>query len=334
MSDMRREALEAPEAVARFLERNRVLLEELGARLRLAPPPAVLTSARGSSDNAAGYFKYLTEILTGVPCASIGASVVSVYGAELKARGCVSLTISQSGQSPDIVALQEAARQAGALTVALVNDESSPAALNADICLPLYAGPERSVAATKSFIVSLVAGAAIVAHWRDDPPFLAAVADLPERLAAASMIEWPDFVTLALPADSLYVLGRGPSLPIAMETALKLKETCAIHAEAYSLAEVMHGPLELLGEGFPVFAFSPGDQSRESACLATAKLRRTGANVLVAGPGGLPHAATGDPLLDPIAMIETAYLAIERVALGRGRDPDRPRHLMKVTQTT
>ncbi len=333
MTFMRSEALEAPEAVARFLTINQAALEELGARLRLAPPPAVLTSARGSSDHAAGYFKYLTEILAGIPCASIGASVVSVYGARLQAKGCVAVTISQSGQSPDIVALQHALREAGALTVALVNDDSSPVAVNADICLALNAGAEVSVAATKSFIVSLAAGAAIVAHWTGEPGLIAAVQDLPERLSAASRIAWPDFTRLARTAESFYVLGRGPSLPIAGEMALKLKETCAIHAEAYSLAEVMHGPLELMGQDFPVFAFTPGDRSLESNRLALARLRKTGASILNAGPDGLAFAATGDPMLDPISMIQTAYLAIESLALSRGRDPDRPRHLKKVTHT-
>ena len=154
---------------------------------------------------------------------------------------------------------------AGALTVALVNVEDSPAAHAADICLPLHAGPELSVAATKSFIVSLVAGAAIVAHWLDHKDLLAAIAALPDQLAKAAKMDWPEAVDLAKDAESLYVVARGPSLPIATETALKLKETCAIHAEAYSIAEVMHGPLELLGEGFPVLAYSPEDSARQSS---------------------------------------------------------------------
>ena len=176
MSHMAREAAEAPEAVARFLERNAKALAEIGAHLKRRPPPVIITSARGSSDRAAGYFKYLAEILTGVPCSSMGASVVSVYGATLHLKDGLCVTISQSGKSPDIVALQDAARRAGALTVALVNVEDSPAAHAADICLPLHAGPELSVAATKSFIVSLVAGAAIVAHWLDHKDLLAAIA--------------------------------------------------------------------------------------------------------------------------------------------------------------
>lgn len=332
MSLMAAEAAEAPEAVARFLARNAEALAELGARLRRAPPAVVLTSARGSSDNAAGYFKYLCEIVTGVPCASVGASVVSVYGASLKVQGALCLTISQSGQSPDIVALQQAARQAGAVTVALVNVADSPAARGADICLSLEAGAEKSVAATKSFIVSCAAAAAMVAQWSGDGALNSAVARLPETLAQAVRIGWPGFGQFAGNAASLFVLGRGPAYPIAQETALKLKETCALHAEAYSVAEVMHGPLELIGTDFPVLVYAPDDAACATTQEAVARMRATGAEVRVVGDG-LPFAATGHTLTDPISMIATAYLQIERVAVALGRDPDRPRLLKKVTET-
>ncbi len=333
MSHMASEAKEAPQAVARFLEHNAKALADLGRRLRDAPPPVVLTSARGSSDNAAGYFKYLTEIQLGVPCSSIGASVVSVYGGQLKAKGAVCLTISQSGKSPDIVALQDAAKKAGALTVALVNVGDSPVARAADICLELRADAELSVAATKSFVVSCAAGAAIVAHWLNSPTLLDAVQRLPETLGKAASIDWPAFNDFAVEATSLYVLGRGPSLPIAAETALKLKETCGTHAEAASIAEVMHGPWELMQEGFPVLAYQPDDAAFSLTQDAVAKMRSAGAKVQVVGSGGLAFAATGEPLLDPISMILTAYLAIEKLARAKGRDPDRPRLLQKVTET-
>jgi glucosamine--fructose-6-phosphate aminotransferase (isomerizing) len=330
---MAREAAEAPEAVSRFLAANQAALKDIGARLRLSPPPVILTSARGSSDHAAGYFKYLAEIMFGVPCCSIGASVVSVYGAKLAVKGAVCLTISQSGKSPDIVALQDAAREAGAITVALVNVEDSPVAKSADIVLPLCAGPENSVAATKSFIAALAAGAAIVAHWQNGA-LLRALDGLGDVLNQARQIVWPEAVEMARQAESLYVLGRGPSLPIAAETALKLKETCAVHAEAYSFAEVMHGPLELLGKGFPVLAYSPDDPSRPTSIEVITRLRRIGARLLVAEQGGLLYAATGHPIFDPVSMIQTAYGFIEAAARARGRDPDQPRLLKKVTETT
>ena len=203
MSLMARELREAPEAVQRFLEANGKELASLGARLRAAPPPFVITSARGSSDHAAGFFKYFTEILMGVPVSSIGASVVSVYGAHLRTKGALALTISQSGQSPDIVALQKAAKASGALTVALVNAENSTVAMAADITLPLCAGAEQSVAATKSFIVSAVAGAAIVGHWNEDAALLGAIAGLPEVLRRAAEINWQAFADAAVAAESL-----------------------------------------------------------------------------------------------------------------------------------
>ena len=333
MSHMARESAEAPEAVARFLELNNAKLIELGKHLRKSSPQTILTSARGSSDNAAGYFKYVTEILTGIPCCSIGASVVSVYGAKLQIKNGLCLTISQSGKSPDIVALQEAAKKSGALTVALVNVEGSPVAASADICLPLYAGPEQSVAATKSLVVSLAAGAAIVAHWLNQADLLNAVSGLPDVLARAAKIQWPEAIDLAVASDSLYVLGRGPALPIAAETALKLKETCAIHAEAYSIAEVMHGPLELLGKDFPVLAYAPEDQSRATTQVAIQKMRATGARVLAVGKDGLNYVKSGHALLDPISMIQTSYGFIEATAQALGRNPDHPRLLKKVTET-
>lgn len=333
MSFMSEEAREAPAAVARFLDRNAGALTSLGERLRRNTPPMIISSARGSSDHAASYFKYLTEISLGIPVASLGPSVVSVYGASLKVRGALCVTISQSGQSPDIVALQEEARKSGALTVALVNVEDSPVARSADICLPLQAGQEQSVAATKSFIAALAACAALVAHWRADAASIAALNGLPEKLHEACDVDWPEFRQLGEKADSLYVVGRGPSLPIAAELALKLKETCALHAEAYSLAEVMHGPLELLGKGFPVLALVPEDAARPASLSAIGRMRGTGANVVSIGGGGLDYVPAGHGFLDPISMVQTAYIAIDQLARMRGRDPDKPLLLKKVTET-
>jgi glutamine---fructose-6-phosphate transaminase (isomerizing) len=333
MSLMANEAAEAPQAVARFLSENATALHHLGRRLRENPPSVILTSARGSSDHAATYFKYLVEIMLGVPCASIGASVASVWHSKLKLNNAVCITISQSGQSPDIVSLQEAARKAGALTVAIVNQSDSPVQQGSDFYLPLCAGPEKSVAATKSFITSLVAGAAIVANWSEDKDFGACLTNLPETLATAKNLRWPGLVERLVTSQSLYVLGRGPGLAVAQECALKLKETCAIHAEALSLAEVMHGPLELVKPGFPVWAFSPDDQARSNSKEALDRLRKIGADVFAVEPCGLEFTETGHPLLDPVSMVQTAYMNIEMLAQRLGRNPDRPRMLSKVTET-
>jgi glutamine---fructose-6-phosphate transaminase (isomerizing) len=334
---MSRETTEAPAVVARMLTRNTAVITTIGQRLRALNPPVILTCGRGSSDHAAAYFKYLTEIMLGVPVASVGPSIASVYEAPLKLNGAVLVTISQSGQSPDIVALQRAAKAAGALTIALVNVTDSPIAAEADCTVPLHAGEERSVAATKSFIASCAAAAAIVAAWSGDAALTAAVNRLPQTLAAALEQDWSAAEALAT-ERSLYVLGRGPALAMAEEAALKLKETASLHAEAFSPAEVMHGPLQLVERGFPVLCFAPDDAAAATTRVALDRLVSSGAKVFtssaLAMPGvHLPVAATGHGLTDPIAIIQSFYGLAERIAQLRGHDPDRPVRLRKVTET-
>ena len=178
-----------------------------------------------------------------------------------------------------------------------------------------------------------MASAAIIAHWLELPALLKSVAAMPEVLTRATRISWPQAIDVVRASNSLFVLGRGPALPIATETALKLKETCAIHAEAYSVAEVMHGPLELLRPDFPVVIYAPEDLSSKTTREAVIKIGQSGAKVLVVGRNSLPFAETGNPLLDPVSMIQTSYGFIEQTALALGRNPDQPRLLKKITET-
>ncbi len=333
------EIRETPDAVARLVAREAGTLRGLGARLRTLDPGVIVTCARGSSDNATAYFKYLTEILMGVPVASIGPSVASLYKAPLRLKGAVVVSVSQSGRSPDIVALQAAAREAGAFSITVVNQDDSPLAKTADAVIPLHAGREASVAATKSCIASAVALAALVAEWRDDPALRQAVARLPDALAATLGHGWGTALPSFGAAQSAYVLGRGPALPVAAEAALKLKETCVLHAEAFSGAEVMHGPLQLLEQGFPVIAFRQADPSRDAMGESIGRLRVLGGRVFEVSADGagwpdhLGAAVTGHPALDPLAMLLSLYAFAESLSRARGRDPDRPSHLRKVTET-
>jgi glucosamine--fructose-6-phosphate aminotransferase (isomerizing) len=335
---MSRETREAPDATARLLEREGAAIRALGAKLAQRGPAVVVTCARGSSDNAAGYFKYLLEIGAGIPVASMGPSVASIYGARLRLPGAVLVTVSQSGRSPDLVALQQAAREAGALTVALVNATDGPVAQQADTVIPLHAGPEQSVAATKSFIASLVAAAALVGAWTGDVALSTALENLPAALEKSLAADWSAALPLLAGAQSLYVLGRGPAFPIAQEAALKSKETSAIHAEPFSTAEVMHGPLRLVGERLPVLAMLPDDAARASSVAVLDRIAATGAPLFTAttqaAPGtNLPAIATGNGFADPIAMITSFYVLIEQACRARGLDPDRPTNLRKVTET-
>src|SRR5262245_14347943 len=315
-SHMATETVDAPAAVRRALDGSRDVLRQFSRDFRRRRPAYLLTCARGSSDHAAGYFKYLSEIVLGLPCCSIGPSVVSIYRAPLSLRDSMLITVSQSGRSPDILSCQAAAKGAGIPTIAITNDETSPLARDADLCLPLGAGPELSVAATKTFVGSAALLAAMIAAAAEDRVLGDAVERLPDDLEQALGCQW-DAVEDALAAtQSLYVLGRGPSLAMAREAALKLKEICRLHAEAYSAAEVMHGPMELVGTGFPVLVFAPADAAQATTAASAAALAEAGAHVLTPR-----HHPTLDPLLDPLSSIESFSVSSELLSRPLGPEP-------------
>lgn len=337
-SQMRTEILEIPDAVARLLDQGGDAIRAAAEDARQRDPAFIATVARGSSDHACTYLKYACELALGLPVASIGPSVASIYKAPLRLAGSLCLTVSQSGQSPDIVEMARAARAGGALSVAITNDAGSPLAAAAERVLPLHAGPELSVAATKTFVTSAVAGLALLAEWKADAALLAALAALPAQLDRAARCDWGALADRLVTAGSLYTLGRGPGFAMSGEAALKLKETCQIHAENYSSAEVLHGPVSIVGQGFPVLAFAVADAAEDAVVAVADALAGKGAEVFITsdratGAERLPFERTDHPLTDPIALIVAFYAMVERVALARGIDPDRPRHLRKVTET-
>lgn len=336
---MRREILEIPEAAQRLLDASGGALAEAGLALRRLDPPFLSTVARGSSDHAASLLKYAIELTAGLPVASLGPSIASIYGARLKLGGSACIAISQSGKSPDIVAMAEAARAGGAITVAITNTPGSPLALASDHAIDIMAGTEKSVAATKTFVNSALAGLLLLTHATGDDELLGALHRLPEHLEKAIGCDWMALAGVLADDRSLFVLGRGPSFAIANEAALKFKETCAMHAEAYSAAEVMHGPLALVGPGFPVLALAARDASEPSMAESADFLAGKQASVfitsrLAAKAQVLPHAPTGHPLTDPLALIVSFYAFVEAFARHRGLDPDQPPNLRKVTETT
>ncbi|MDT7836604.1 SIS domain-containing protein [Aquabacterium sp. OR-4] len=337
---MRLEALEAPAAVARALAAAGPTLAALGASLRAAPPQSILTVARGSSDHAAHHMAYLVMARLGRLVTSLPMSLITLYQSRLHCEGLLALAFSQSGQSPDLVAPMRYVRAHGGRSVALVNDAASPLA-QADAAqwlLPLSAGPETSVAATKSYLAQLALGAALVAHWQDDAALLAALAQLPAALAEAAALDWQPMVEALASARQLYVIGRGTGLAIAMEAALKFKEVAGIHAEAFSGAEVQHGPMALIDEGWPLLVIAPRGPAQAGLIELAQQMRQRGARVLLAAPAGvagaeLPLATTGHVDLDAITAAQSFYPTVEALARARGLDPDQPRHLAKVTRT-
>jgi glucosamine--fructose-6-phosphate aminotransferase (isomerizing) len=256
----------------------------------------------------------------------------------LKLGRAACVGISQSGQSPDIVQMMQAAASGGALTVAITNHADSPLAQGSAHCLALQAGKEQSVAATKTFVASVLAGLALLAEWQEDVALRRAVSDLPEAFAQALAVDWSPLAARLSRAQSLYVLGRGPAFAIASEAALKFKETCGLHAEAFSAAEVLHGPSAIVQAQFPVLALGVEDAALPRLTETAARLVAQGADVFLTGadvPGAtrLPSVPGLHPLCAPLALSVSFYAFIEGLARRRGFDPDVPPHLRKVTQT-
>lgn len=331
------EAASASSVVRQQFARNVHVVRELAQRLRDRAPRVVVTCARGSSDHAATFAKYLIETRTGAVVASAAPSVASVYRTTQDLRDALFLAISQSGKSPDLVASAENARRSGATVVALVNVEDSPLARVAHHVLPLGAGPERSVAASKSFIASLAAILQLVAHWSDSSVLQRCLGEAPDLLAQAWELDWSSALDVLREASHLFVIGRGLGLGIAQEAALKGKETCGLHAEAFSGAEVRHGPQALLESGFPALMLVQDDESRGGQLALARDLVERKVPVMLAGPDvpgtiALPTLVT-HPALEPLLMIQSYYRLVNALALARGRDPDRPPHLHKVTET-
>ncbi len=328
------EAASSAAVITAQFVRNHDVVRALAEDLRRNPPPFVVTCARGSSDHAATYAKYVFETQLGVVTASASPSVGSVYEARQQLQDALYLVISQSGKSPDLLRNAEAAKAAGARVVALVNVEDSPLAQLADTVIPMGAGVERSVAATKSYLASLAAILQLGAYWKDDPALVAALDALPAGLAQAWQCDWSALTDGLVDAHNLFVVGRGPGLAAAQEAALKFKETCGLHAEGYSSAEVKHGPMALVGRDFPVLAFAQPDETGAGTRALAEEFAARGARVWLAGEGGnLPVATAPHPLCAPLLTVQSFYRAINALALRRGHNPDLPPHLNKVTET-
>jgi glucosamine--fructose-6-phosphate aminotransferase (isomerizing) len=344
MSVMRDEIFEQPEVIARLASRPEAYRAAAG-EARAAGARFVLYAARGTSDNAAVYGKYLATIVAGLPAGLAVPSAATVYDAAIDFRECLVIGISQSGVTPDVTEYVAQARERGAFTVAITNDEGSRLAGAAHRVLATGAGLERAVAATKTYTSQLAALALFWAEWTGDgtvPEMMSAA--VPQAMTAALSLE-PRAVELAgrlRAAERLLVTSRGYNYATALETALKLKETSYVAAMPYSAADLMHGPIAVVEPAYPVLAFAPTGRTQAGMLETIAELGRRGADVSVvtqagtAAPGAsavlelpqeLPEA------LSPLAAILPGQLLACHLALARGLDPDRPRGLNKVTRT-
>ncbi|WP_018693070.1 glucosamine-6-phosphate deaminase NagB-II [Algicola sagamiensis] len=326
---MEQEAREAPQRLADQLLWANNRFEKLGEKLREISPSMIWVAGRGTSDHAGVFAKYLIEVEAGVPVSLASPSVASIFNRRLDLSGAVAVFISQSGQSLDILAQANMAREQGVYSIAIVNDEYSPLAERVDCVIPLYAGEETAVAATKSCLLTLAALLQIVAHWQQDQTLLAELIRLPDLLDNAVQSSDSEIPKQLTALQSCMVLGRGFGYAISREIALKLKEVCQIHAESFSSAEFIHGPVTLAHQDFHVLDVHIQDETAFVHKQQITEIKRRGATILpVEQPVLSVH-----PRLAPLTLLQRFYIDIAKVSLSRGMDPDTPVGLKKVTKT-
>jgi glucosamine--fructose-6-phosphate aminotransferase (isomerizing) len=326
---MEQEAKQTPVVIENQLIENKQLAESIGARLRDLNPRMVMIIGRGSSDHAGVFGKYLIEIEAGVPTFAAAPSVSSVYCKQLKLEQALVIVISQSGRSPDILAQAKMAKAAGAFCVALVNDETSPLKDIVDEVLPLRAGAEISVAATKSYLATLSALLQLTAHWTENKELISALDTLPAALQTI-IDSKPQLTSKSIDSvKNMVILGRGLGYAITKEMALKLKEVSSIHAEAFSSAEFLHGPVTLVEQGLAILNCEVNDESATSHQEQIQEMKDRGADLV--------HMRQTDlnvhPRLAPLVVLQRFYLDVAEVAVTRGFNPDEPKGLKKVTRT-
>jgi glutamine---fructose-6-phosphate transaminase (isomerizing) len=334
---LEKEAREAPTLIAAGLLENHQKIAELARRLSANPPGIILTAARGSSNTAALWLRTFAAIKLGWPHGSLDLSSISVYHSEIRLDNALVVFISQSGASPDLLAVAEHARSQGALSVGLVNDTSSPLASAVEIMLPLNAGLERSVAATKTCLAAFALTSALVEACREGTG--ADTLMRPDYLTRWSDLDWSGLADFFTDTQSAYIVGRGPGLAVAQEMALKLKEVAGIHAEAMSAAELLHGPIAIASPAMPALLVAAGDAGDSSIKEAAVRLKAVGSRVIAIGVNEtadvhLPIISTNDPYLRLMGSLQAFYMALPALAARRGRNPDVPPALMKVTRTT
>jgi glucosamine--fructose-6-phosphate aminotransferase (isomerizing) len=332
------EACESAEVINRQLQNNIELCNDFAQFLNQKNPYSIVTIARGSSDHAAQFFNFMATAKLGKLTTSLSMSAITLYQSEIDVSHSIGVAISQSGQSPDIIKPIEYFKNKNSPSFALVNDENSPLAISAQFVFPLLAGKEISVAATKSFIASLSASALLLSHWKNDQELIRALHHLPDDLQKALKIDWSHAVSKLINAKRIMVVGRGYGLSLALECALKFKETCGIQAEAFSAAEIKHGPMALVENGYPILIFATRGPALHQLLELAYDLKTKGANVILAAPHfvkerDLEIQSTHSEELDIITCVQSFYLLAEELSRTLGRNPDTPKNLTKTTKT-
>jgi len=331
---MAREIAEIPAAAGRLLAQHEAV-SVIADRIRQARPRIVIVCGRGSSGHVGVYLRYLIEARIGLLVSAAAPSVITAYRRRPDMSNALFVVISQSGRSPDLVMATQYARQSGALTLAIVNDEGSPAAAAADLVLPIGAGPEHAVAATKTVALSMLAGIQLVAALTGEDDLSDGLRRVPGRLEKVRGCDWSVWGKSVAAAPATFVAARGYGFGPAREIALKITEILRLPALGYSAAELRHGPRAAITPATPVLLLRQNDEAAATVDELSSDLRNAGETVFSAGgpAGTLPWIGDDHPICDAVAMLLPAYAAIEAAAREQGLDPDNPLHLSKVTRT-
>jgi len=343
-TQMEKEAFQAPSLIEKQLQQNALPLQKICKKLQKKKIFFIQTVARGSSSHAAHFAKYLFETKLKTITAPASLSIRTIYHASLHLKNSLVVAISQSGQSPDICEYINYAKKKGATTLAFVNDTTSPLADLAHFVIPLLAGSEKAVAATKSFLMSLSALSQFICYLSQDKKLLKSLHRLSSHLMQALQIDGKNFIANFQNTQKMFVIARGYGLPIAREAALKFKETAIIQAEAFSSAELMHGPIALVQKNYPMLFFIQKDKSQKDLEKIYQNIRALRAKPFLIAPIdcikkpiknsaiiALPKSL--HPLCDPIVAIQAFYPLVARLAKKRKKNPDKPKNLQKVTKT-
>ncbi|WP_394200174.1 glucosamine-6-phosphate deaminase NagB-II [Shewanella waksmanii] len=326
---MEADARSATHFIDKQLAHHQPLMAVIGNKIRQFDPKFVMLVGRGSSDNAALFAKYLIEIELGVATFSAAPSVASVYGQSLALKGALVIVVSQSGQSPDIIAQAQMAKDAGAYCIAITGDETGPLIdIVADV-ITINVGDEKGVTATKSLLATLAALMQLVSHWGQNTELKQALMSLPNVLSEAARAQPQLQVDQLKGVSNLVVLGRGLGFAVAREVALKLKEVCAIHAEAVSSAEFRHGCAALMAQDIKVIDVCISDESYFNHLEQLEHLMQCNTGLL-----HLNQVLTDvHPRIAPLALLQRFYLDIANIAMQLGTNPDEPEGLHKIMRT-
>lgn len=344
MTKMWDEIHQQPAVLERCFSTNKKTIEELINEIHKRNISSIVIAARGSSNHAATYGKYIIEMNLGIPVALAAPSIFTIYGGELNLANSLVISISQSGQAADVIEVTKSANRQGAITTAITNSPGSPLANVAKFHLYCDAGSEQSVAATKTFTSQMYLLARLTAEWARDSHMKNELSYVPQKISdiLETAGEIGKHTVRYRFMNECFVLARGVNYPIALEAALKIQETCYVRAKAFATSEFQHGPIAMVDKDLPVIILAPDGPSYPYMREITSRLKQKQVELIIisnlkdmldSATCAFPIPQTNNDIISPFFNVVTAQIFACQLSVAKGLDPDKPRELSKVTIT-